>query len=775
MSFAKKYGVLDYYGTTIQSAVQALPIPICYGAPRSGGNIIYANGFNSVAQQTGGKGGKGLLTGGKGSQQLLYYATLIYAVCEGPIGNIIAMYYDSNISFNLSLTEVDPTNQTGKSGEPNNVPVNATFFPGGPDQEPWSYIESNWSGDARGYKDTCYIGLPNMQLDSTATPPQINLVPMGRFSGTCPLNPATFSGSYQNNDGQFFVSYDAGLVDADPALCINDFLTNPIYGAGFPANLIDPSIFSTSNATNLSVGDASLSTYCQAIGFGWSEVIDSAEAASSILDRWTKNMAVAVVWTGATLKFVPYWDTPNQANPGYAGAAGGEKYFVPNVQPLIAFTDDHFLQAQNPEEEPVTVDRNDPADVYNYVRVSFRDRANQFNDNIAEDSDEVAMELYGPRIDNAQVAHEYSLAAYAQSSATVQLRRNISIRRHVTFRLPPVFGFFDPMDVILVTSGPLESFPVRIASIEEDDTGALTIVAEEFPAGAGSPTVFPAAATTPPSLFQTNVPVRSINVPVIFEPTAQMLAAEGEPSPTIVIGASSAISGVADPNWGGCFIYASAASNGVYTELGVIKAPSRQGTLTANLAAYSGANPDNTNTLAVTLVESGGQLSSTTSTIAAGGATLCAIVDAGGCVELLSFTTATLTGPNAYNLTGLYRGLYGTQPLAHVTGAQFLRVDSSVAQITLPAQLVGGTVYLKMPSFNAYNLGVQSLSDPNLVTYTYTPLGAGIDLSADPVWSALLAGVSVDLNSAGSDDLDLNDGGSAACAPVIGTVDLGVT
>ena len=91
MSFTKKYGVLDYYGTTIQSAVQALPIPICYGAPRSGGNIIYANGFNSVAQQTGGKGGKGLLTGGKGSQQLLYYATLIYAVCEGPIGNIIAM------------------------------------------------------------------------------------------------------------------------------------------------------------------------------------------------------------------------------------------------------------------------------------------------------------------------------------------------------------------------------------------------------------------------------------------------------------------------------------------------------------------------------------------------------------------------------------------------------------------------------------------------------------------------------------------------------------
>ena len=36
--------------------------------------------------------------------------------------------------------------------------------------------------------------------------------------------------------------------------------------------------------------------------------------------------------------------------------------------------------------------------------------------------------------------------------------------------------------------------------------------------------------------------------------------------------------------------------------------------------------------------------------------------------ELVSFTDATLTAANAYNLTGLYRGMNGTTPAAHATG-----------------------------------------------------------------------------------------------------------
>ena len=778
--FAPKTSVLEYYGTQIQSAVQALPIPIIYGAPRIPGNLIYANGFNAVKQSNGTKGGKGLFTGGKGTPSYLYYATLVIALGEGPITGIIVIYQDANVWFNLSnIDEINPSEQTNKSGQPNYIPTNATLFAGLPNQAPWDYVVSSWPGDARGYKDTCYVGLPNMQLDATATPPQLNWVPRGIFSGTSPLSPATYTGAYTNNYGEFFGSFYAGYVNADPALCIQDFLTNPVYGAGFPAALLDPGILSnTAVCFNPAIGDAALQTYCQAIGFAWSEVINNAESASSILDRWTKNMAVAIVWTGSTLKFIPYWDEPNFNNPGWGSdnpLGIGIKYYNPAalIQPIVAFTDDHFLQAQNPQEEPVTLDRTDPVDVYNYVRVSYRDRTNQFNENIAQDSDEAAIELYGPRIDNAQVAHEYDFGGPAQASATVQLRRNMSVRRRVTFRLAPEWAFFDPMDVVTVTSGPLTNFAVRIISLEEDDQGALTVIAEEFPAGAASPSIFAAPATLPPFPGQTNIPTHPINPPAIFEPPAALLAAEGQSTQTIVVGASSSNEGVADPNWGGCLIYGS-ADNETYTQLGKVTQPARQGVLAADLAAYGGTNPDSTDTLVVSLVESGGQLASTTPALAAQSVTLCAIIDSSGCLELLAFTTASLIGPNLYNLTGLYRGLYGTPAGAHLTGAQFLRVDSACTEATLPPQLIGQTLYLKMPSFNIYNGGEQDLSDPSVAVYTYVPNGSGFDPATNPIAAALMVGTPIDLNTLSSTNppLDLNLGGNDPCAVTTFDVDL---
>lgn len=777
MSFLtqRKQSILEYYGLQISGSIQATPISIIYGAPRVPCNIIYSNGFNAVKQKSG-KGGKGILSGGKGqTSQYLYYATLVAALGEGPITQVIVIYQDSNVWFNLSqIREIDPNNQTNKSGQPNFVPTNATLFAGVDSQAPWSYVESNWPNDARGYKDTCYIGLPNMQLDSSAAPPQLNFVPGGLFSGTCPLNPATFNGQYTDNNGQHPDTFFAGYVDADPALCVYDFLTNERYGAGFPASLIDPGIFSSVTATT-SVGDAALQTYCQAIGFGWSVVLNNAESASSIIDRWMKNMAVAIVWTGEALKFIPYWDAPNSSNPGWgADNPNGipRKFFVPNTQVLINLTDDHFLQAQNPDEEPVTLDRKDPIDIFNYVRVTYPDRTNQFNQNVAADSDEVAIELYGARIDNAQSADEFTFGNYAATSATVQLRRNMSVRRKVTFRLPPVFAFFDPMDIVTVTSGEFNDFSVRIVSIEEDDTGTLTFIAEEFPAGAGSPTAFAAPPTTPPATLQTNAPAGPVNVPVIFEPTSQMLAARGNTTPQIVIGASGS-NGVFDPSWGGCAIYVS-VDDETYTLLDNLTNPSRQGTLLSGLGTYSGANPDNTNTLSVSLVESGGDLTSTTPALASQAATLCAIIDGSGCLELLSFTTATLTGLNTYNLTGLYRGLYGTQPLAHASGAQFLRVDNQVLETQLPPAFIGQTVYIKMTSFNIYSQGEEDLSSSDVVVYTYVPTGAGTDLSGNVIAQALLSGQALDLNTT-SGSLDLNIGGGAACAPVIFHVDLGDT
>jgi Putative phage tail protein len=129
-------------------------------------------------------------------------------------------------------------------------------------------------------------------------------------------------------------------------------------------------------------------------------------------------------------------------------------------------------------------------------------------------------------------------------------------------------------------------------------------------------------------------------LPAFSTVTNATLATSGAATP-------EGVSGVADPNWGGAFVWISTDGN-TYGQIGTVSAPSRQGVLTAALPAPPGANPDTLDTLSVSLVESGGQLASGTHADAQNGVTLCVVDN-----ELLAYATATLAGTNAYNLTYL--------------------------------------------------------------------------------------------------------------------------
>ena len=110
---------------------------------------------------------------------------------------------------------------------------------------------------------------------------------------------------------------------------------------------------------------------------------------------------------------------------------------------------------------------------------------------------------------------------------------------------------------------------------------------------------------------------RPINPPLIFEPPPALTGNVAQ----VWVGASGGAGGVADPNWGGAFVWAS-VDNTTYSQIGTITQPLRQGVLTAALANASGC--DITDTLAVNLAESGGALSGTSAPAAQSGATLSA-------------------------------------------------------------------------------------------------------------------------------------------------------
>ena len=375
--------VPEFTGLQVNTSVQVLPIPICYGCQRVPINLIYYNGFNS---QLVSQGGKGLLTGGKGQQQVEYFATIIMAIGEGELGEPLIIYQDQEVWTPATY----PTN-------------GAYYYNGSPTQTPWPYVEATWPNDSRPYKDTAYYAFSNAQLDSSATVPQINVVVQGHFTATSPLNNTTITittGQYDPNGNplSFIGNIPCGDMDADPAEVIYDFLTNVTYGAGFPSAYIDTtSLFTTTGGYLSDTGDQALSTFCQAVGLAWSLHLDNAENANSILARWAKNLNVAIVWNGATLRFTPYWDQFASGNPGWDSTNGiALKYFNPYVVPITTITMDHVLQSDAKDQDPITFARKDPLEVYNVVRLDFNDRTNFWNDVPVEAKDEALQKEVAP-------------------------------------------------------------------------------------------------------------------------------------------------------------------------------------------------------------------------------------------------------------------------------------------------------------------------------------------------------------------------------------------
>ena len=136
----------------------------------------------------------------------------------------------------------------------------------------------------------------------------------------------------------------------------------------------------------------------------------------------------------------------------------------------------------------------------------------------------------------------------------------------------------------------------------------------------------------------------------------------------------------------------------------------------------------------------------------------------------MAYESATLTGANAYNLTGLQRGLDGSPPAAHSPGAPFARLDSAIVKYELPPDPTSASkLYFKFQSFNVFGAGVQSLA--SCTAYSYTPKGSG---ALGPVAQALAVGTALDYLLASQTVSETDDFGFAG-DPYATVIDLGTT
>jgi hypothetical protein len=359
-------------------------------------------------------------------------------------------------------------------------------------------------------------------------------------------------------------------------------------------------------------------------------------------------------------------------------------------------------------DDPVTVVRKSPADIINYVKVEWLNRYNSYTVEIADAWSQAAIDQYGFRLDSPLKAR--AIADPVTASVTAQLALN-RIQLYVntyTFRLGWRYCLLEPMDIVTITDTRLNMIrqAVRVTAVEEDEEGTLTITAEDFFGGYSSTPLYQRGITAG---YQPNWNTAApFVVGLITEPPASIAANQLWVAATI------------DGNVGSIEVWLSSDGNS-YAQLGTLPGPATMGMTTADLPA--GAAVDTTNTLLVDMSLSGKQLISVSPSDAASGVTVSwvgAHDGTGG--ELLSYAMATLTGPNQYDLTTLYRGISGSPNVDHPTGSYFLFVDAdpAVGRFNYPAAWVGQTVYLKFLAANTVGGGVQTLDQVPPYPYTLT-------------------------------------------------------
>lgn len=636
----------------VQQSSYGLTLPVVFGQNRLAGNLIDYSDFTAIAHTTRTSAGKG---GGGVTQEYTTYtyeAAVIMALCHGPINGVVSYWRDKTRRKDLEELEL-----TLKKGEH--------------DQPAWSWMEGKHPERALNYSGTAYLCSPNYSLGNNAQ------VPNHSFE---------VAGLHQVGDGN---------VDASPDDVLQDILTNPDWGASFPSTRLGPL--------------EDYKNYCRASGIFVSIVLQEQQEAREHLRLLLEQTNSAPVWSGGTLKIIPYGDET---------ITGSGATYTPDLQPVYDLTEDDFLVDEG--EPPVEVEVLRAADRKNRVTIEYLDRENAYNIATASVQDQASIARDGYRPMEPIRMHGICRADVAHMVAQLTLQRSLYITREYRFRLGWRHCLLEPMDIVTITDEALglDRYPVRIKEIEEDDSGELSFKAEDCPAGVGSAAARPGQPLLGGGVNFAAAPGDAF-APVIFEPPMQLTNNE----PQLWIAAAGG------PNWGGCNVWGSLDGDS-YQNLGRLSGKSRYGTTTSALA--EGPMIDSTQTLGVDLSLSGGQLLSGTQNDAESMVTACYV---GG--EYVSYANAALTGPGRYSLSYLVRGGYGSLNEAHPAGSKFVRLTDPLFRHSLPVDFIGKTLHIKLTSFNVFGGSEQSLADVPAYTYTVegAPIGAVQGLRLVTLWA----------------------------------------
>lgn len=563
------------------------------------------------------------------------------------------------------------TNTTNSNSDAQTA-LNITFFPGTRGQTPWSYLTSRHPEAALGYTEMALVASQAMDLGS---------------NGEMPNYQFEVAGPYQ---------FGAGIVDCDPADCINALLQDPFFGIGFPGG---------------NIGDwTQASDFWVANSFFISPLYTSQTSLGSSIGQILEAGMTAGFWSEGLFKLVPYGDT---------SAAGNGQIFVPDTQPIVDLDDTCFIG-----DGLVKSSRTPWQDAYNKVQIQWSNRLNGYNQEPLTEQDDAAIARFGLRTESAQSWDFICTQAAAAFAGNLRVKRLVNIRATYTFNLKSNFTFLEPMDLVTITVPELGwvKKPVRIQKIVDNpDQNGLAVTAEEFPWGTAQPTLYNKQTGVlgfTPSAGQADPGNTSA---LIFEASNRLGMQQGNILYIFVAGAT--------PDWGGCTPYVS--FDGVnYQQLDQIKKPARLGTLVNSLAAGS-TDPD-PSSFQVKMTSAGAVLPNMSSSDFDQLVSLCVLIDTtdDNPFELLAYKNATLVDKDTFQLDTLHRGRMGTPNSAHSAGETFARLDQASLVYQYDPSYYGKTISFKFASFNTLGGRPQPLSQCAVYSIVMNGSGPGaVDLN----------------------------------------------
>lgn len=628
----------------IQQSAYGLTQPLIYGKNRVEANMFWYGDFKATAHTTttksGGKGGK---TKTKNTTYT-YSASLMLGLCENKIKDIGIIWRDKE----QIVTKQEKIRVGGTAFHPiyeyrTVTPIDQIGFElfDGDHNPVWGYLASKHPDEAVHYPFLGYVACANYDLGGSAAL------------------------SNHNFEVISDITFSETIHDANPADVIEDFITNPRYGAAPSLNMADLSEFRT---------------YCAATNLLISPALTEQREAFEIISEIVEAVNCAVVPSPDGLKIRSYGDS---------AVTGNGVTFTPNLEPVYHLTDDDFLG----EDQPIRVRRSRDTDAYNHCQIEYANRFNQYNTETVEAKDQANIEMFGLRTQDPVKFDFFCEPKIARHAVQLLLQRRLYVRNEYEFELGWKYCRLEPMDIVTITdeSLGLNQFPVRITRVEEDEEGVLSITAEELAVGSRSAVEYDLQSSN--GYQGGNEEPGNVNAPAIFEPPLELTGGKNQ----IWVAASGGI------NWGGCNVWAS-IDNTTYEMIGTIYGSARYGTLVSAIDADDTSMQVQLNTSSQIF---GGTLED-----AEVDATLCKVGD-----EYINYIDATLDGSGRYTLSDMLRGRFDDAS-SHNAGESFVRIDRAIFEYDFNPNMIDKQIYLKFTSFNGLEQKEETLDEVTAYSYT---------------------------------------------------------